>query len=241
MALNSKDDEYSNLGSKTPHSIISSTYITSNDNNKYYGDTYNHTFTALLNELEKSKEQEKDLIGKISYFFQNENLLKEKEHNQKNILMCLKNFYEQIDRSYLNLFGNLLDYEKEISKYSLINLMRYYPYFINRKESFYLDISQGNLILNIENNVSLQLRFLATGKVEFVSLDKDELGERENQLYVVRGMFTSGNSFEKSYKIKRVLGMLESENTQNRILKLITMITLTRNLECLNESKRITR
>lgn len=120
---------------------------------------------------------------------------------------------------------------------SKINFERYVPYLqpYMDKIQYELDVVDDGVILLTfhKNDFDLSFKFLKNGKTEILSLEKTNssiLNQKETMCYVLRGNFSSSSLVEKSYKINRVLSMLDyssktdiSETTQSN--EQITHIT----------------
>ena len=61
-----------------------------------------------------------------------------------------------------------------------------------------------------DKQVSLLMRFQSNGIIKFLSLDRDnELNENENQKYVFTGEFCTSNLIRKNSDIKRLLAIID--------------------------------
>ena len=119
------------------------------------------------------------------------------EENQKELLSALEK------RSFVNF----LRYYKELYELSKLN------YIIFSK---FLVIDNGILMLEINNkfeNITLELKFLTNGKVDFLSMDNDKIEENEKQCYIMRGTLSTSTKLRKSYKMKRLLNVIHSQCT----------------------------
>ena len=119
------------------------------------------------------------------------------EENQKELLSALEK------RSFINF----LRYYKELYELSKLN------YIIFSK---FLVIDNGILMLEINNkfeNITLELKFLTNGKVDFLSMDNDKIEENEKQCYIMRGTLSTSTKLRKSYKMKRLLNVIHSQST----------------------------
>ena len=120
----------------------------------------------------------------------------------------------QIDKTLklLNDFKKL-----SFSNKSFINFIRYYPvlgdYLIDNHFSF---ATINNLLrLHIwSNNINLILHFREDYILDFYSYDNDEKLPKERLIYNLSGTFSSSSTFRKSYKIERLLSMLDKEMDQ---------------------------
>lgn len=106
-------------------------------------------------------------------------------------------------------------------KFSKINFERYLPYlqpYMN-KIQYDLDVVDDGVILLTfhKSDFDLSFKFLKNGKTEVLSLDRldkdnlSKLNPKETMCYVLRGNFSSSSLVEKSYKINRVLSMLDAD------------------------------
>lgn len=119
------------------------------------------------------------------------------EENQKELLSALEK------RSFVNF----LRYYKELYELSKLN------YIIFSK---FLVIDNGILMLEINNkfeNITLELKFLTNGKVDFLSMDNDKIEENEKQCYIMRGTLSTSTKLRKSYKMKRLLNVIHPQST----------------------------
>lgn len=102
---------------------------------------------------------------------------------------------------------------EDIQIFSFLNFARYQLYLKKylKKLSCYPNWNKGILSITFENNnltsTNFQLIFQSNGLVRFLSLDKDH-DENETLSYVIDGSFSSSSLISKSYKIKRLLGIL---------------------------------
>lgn len=91
------------------------------------------------------------------------------------------------------------------------NFQRYLPYLkpYLDKHTYYLNINKGIISLHFEtDNFSLLLTFLTNGKVGFLSLDRD-FSEEEQLCYIYEGKLSTSNLVSKSWKINRLLTILD--------------------------------
>ena len=129
------------------------------------------------------------------------------------INMTKNTIYNSIIKLILLIFTN--------PNFSKINFERYLPYlqpYMN-KIQYDLDVvDDGVVLLTFYNNdFDLSLKFLKNGKTEILSLDRLENNTlsihnpKETMCYVLRGNFSSSSMIEKSYKINRILSMLDAD------------------------------
>lgn len=117
----------------------------------------------------------------------------------------------QIDKTL-----KLLDDLKKLSfsNKSFINFIRYYPvlgdYLVDNHFSF---ATINNLLrLHIwSNSINLILHFREDYILDFYSYDNDEKLPKERLIYNLSGTFSSSSTFRKSYKIERLLSILDKE------------------------------
>ena len=91
------------------------------------------------------------------------------------------------------------------------NFQRYLPYFkpYLDKHTYHLNVNKGIISLHFEtDNFSLLLTFLTNGKVGFLSLDRD-FSEEEHFCYIYEGKLSTSNLVSKSWKINRLLTILD--------------------------------
>lgn len=91
------------------------------------------------------------------------------------------------------------------------NFQRYLPYFkpYLDKHTYHLNVNKGIISLHFEtDNFSLLLTFLTNGKVGFLSLDRD-FSEEEQLCYIYEGKLSTSNLVSKSWKINRLLTILD--------------------------------
>jgi hypothetical protein len=91
------------------------------------------------------------------------------------------------------------------------NFQRYLPYFkpYLDKHTYHLNVNKGIISLHFEtDNFSLLLTFLTNGKVGFLSLDHD-FSEEEHLCYIYEGKLSTSNLVSKSWKINRLLTILD--------------------------------
>ncbi|MEM9992846.1 MAG: hypothetical protein AAGE79_01730 [Acinetobacter pittii] len=140
----------------------------------------------------------------VNYFLKNINQIKTQE--------ALISIFSNIKKENKCINFNF-DIEKELNKFSFMNFIRYvnflYPYFLNRR----IDIEINNEILKIRlhtkyEDATLGILFKNDGSVDFTSLDRDQLIPNEKKLYVMKGSFSSSNLYSRSYKIKRLMALL---------------------------------
>lgn len=104
-------------------------------------------------------------------------------------------------------------------KFSKINFERYLSYLqpYMDKIQYELDIvDNGIIVLTFhKGNFDLIFKFLPDGKTDVLSLEKSNSSNnntKETMCYVLRGNFSSSSFVEKSYKINRVLSMLDYDD-----------------------------
>ena len=91
------------------------------------------------------------------------------------------------------------------------NFQRYLPYFkpYLDKHTYHLNVNKGIISLHFEtDNFSLLLTFLTNGKVGFLSLDRD-FSDDEHLCYIYEGELSTSNLVSKSWKINRLLIILD--------------------------------
>jgi hypothetical protein len=91
------------------------------------------------------------------------------------------------------------------------NFQRYLPYLKSYldKHTYHLNVNKGIISLHFEtDNFSLLLTFLTNGKVGFLSLDRD-FSEEEQLCYIYEGALSTSNLVSKSWKINRLLTILD--------------------------------
>lgn len=107
--------------------------------------------------------------------------------------------------------------------FSKLNFERYLPYLqpYMDKVQYELDVVDDGVILLTfhKNDFDLSFKFLKNGKTEILSLEKTHTSvnssthnPKETMCYVLRGNFSSSSLVEKSYKINRVLSMLDYDS-----------------------------
>ena len=107
--------------------------------------------------------------------------------------------------------------------FSKLNFERYLPYLqpYMDKVQYELDVVDDGVILLTfhKNDFDLSFKFLKNGKTEILSLEKTYISvnssthnPKETMCYVLRGNFSSSSLVEKSYKINRVLSMLDYDS-----------------------------
>ena len=92
------------------------------------------------------------------------------------------------------------------------NFQRYLPYLKSYldKYTYHLNVNKGIISLHFEtDNFSLLLTFLTNGKVGFLSLDRDFSEEEEHLCYIYEGKLSTSNLVSKSWKINRLLTILD--------------------------------
>ncbi len=106
--------------------------------------------------------------------------------------------------------------EPKINHFAELNMKRYLPYLQKYmdKIQYELDVvDDGIIVLTFhKSNFDLIFKFLPNGKTEILSLEKFNSSvhnQKETMCYVLRGNFSSSSLVEKSYKINRVLSMLD--------------------------------
>lgn len=112
--------------------------------------------------------------------------------------------------------------ESTSEQFSKINFERYLPYLkpYMGKIQYNLDVvDDGAIVLTFhKSDFDLSFKFLKNGKTEILSLEKTNLSThnpkdlKETMCYVLRGNFSSSSLVEKSYKINRVLSMLDYDS-----------------------------
>lgn len=105
--------------------------------------------------------------------------------------------------------------------FSKINFERYLPYLQPYMDKIQYDldvVDDGVVLLTFhKNDFDLSFKFLKNGKTEILSLEKTNLSAhnpkdlKETMCYVLRGNFSSFSLVEKSYKVNRVLSMLDAD------------------------------
>lgn len=85
------------------------------------------------------------------------------------------------------------------------------------KIQYNLDVVDDGTIVLIfhKSDFDLSFKFLSNGKTEILSLEKSNLSThnpKETMCYVLQGNFSSSSLVEKSYKINRVLSMLDYDD-----------------------------
>lgn len=109
--------------------------------------------------------------------------------------------------------------ESTPEKFSKINFERYLPYLQSYMNNIQYDldvVNDGTIVLIFhKSDFDLSFKFLSNGKTEILSLEKSNLSThnpKETMCYVLRGNFSSSSLVEKSYKINRVLSMLDYDD-----------------------------
>lgn len=108
---------------------------------------------------------------------------------------------------------------------SFINFWRYYAalkkYLGSNKYQSSILTEQELISIVLKNKqtlVSLQLSFQKDGLVKFTSLDDDKIEQGDKRIYLIQGSFSSSTLLSKSYKIKRLMriieGISETENSK---------------------------
>lgn len=130
-----------------------------------------------------------------------------KYDNHEDVFMRLSNFLLVVFEGLnFDFFRNSCD------KYSALNFLKYsedlFVFYSERKCDLVLD-ENGILTMRLLSSRSayLSLTFERNGKVSFVSLDK-EYDPAEKKTYVMRGTIETSNLSKNSYKIKRLLSVL---------------------------------
>ena len=124
-----------------------------------------------------------------------------------------KRFFEEFQEKYdqFKIVKNIRF--NAINFFSFLNFVRYQQYIkpYLRKLKFNPNWNKGILSVTFEINNStsakFQLIFQQNGIVRFLSLDKDH-DDEETLSYVIDGTFSSSSLIRKSYKIKRLMGIL---------------------------------
>lgn len=109
--------------------------------------------------------------------------------------------------------------------FSKINFERYLPYLQPYMDKIQYDldvVDDGVVLLTFhKSDFYLSFKFLKNGKTEVLSLDRlnkdnslilNPKDLKETMCYVLRGNFSSSSLVEKSYKINRVLSMLDADS-----------------------------
>lgn len=107
--------------------------------------------------------------------------------------------------------------------FSKNNFERYLPYLQPYMDKIQYDldvVDDGAIVLTFhKSDFDLSFKFLKNGKTEILSLDRLDKNNSsthnpkdltETMCYVLRGNFSSSSLVEKSYKINRVLSMLDA-------------------------------
>lgn len=131
------------------------------------------------------------------------------------------NFFNKINKDLILPEENQKELLSGLEKRSFVNFLRYYKelYELSRLNyiifSKFLVIDNGILMLEINNkfeNITLELKFLTNGKVDFLSMDNDKIEENEKQCYIMRGTLSTSTKLRKSYKMKRLLNVIHSQS-----------------------------
>lgn len=100
------------------------------------------------------------------------------------------------------------------SNKSFINFIRYYPVLGDYLVDNHFSFSTINNLLRLHiwsNSINLILHFREDYILDFYSYDNDEKMPKERLIYNLSGTFSSSSTFRKSYKIERLLSMLDKE------------------------------
>lgn len=130
-------------------------------------------------------------------------------------------FFNKINKDLILPEENQKELLSGLEKRSFVNFLRYYKelYELSKLNyiifSKFLVIDNGILMLEINNkfeNITLELKFLTNGKVDFLSMDNDKIEENEKQCYIMRGTLSTSTKLRKSYKMKRLLNVIHSQS-----------------------------
>lgn len=143
------------------------------------------------------------------------------QHKAKRVEKFLRNkninkqFFDTFKAKYDEycLFENI-DFN-DLRFHSLVNFFRYYKELLSyfRRYSVVSVISNGlvSVIIRTADNLStqLQLIFDEDGITRFIVSDEDDIHEDEDLIFAIEGNFSSSNLLEKSYKIRKLLSILD--------------------------------
>lgn len=126
-----------------------------------------------------------------------------------------KQFFDTFKAEYdeYRLFENI-DFD-DLRFHSLVNFFRYYKELLSyfRRYSVVSVVSDGliSVIIRTADNLStqLQLIFDEDGITRFIVSDEDDIHEEEDLIFAIEGNFSSSNLLEKSYKIRKLLSILD--------------------------------
>ncbi|WP_151834534.1 hypothetical protein [Acinetobacter junii] len=115
-------------------------------------------------------------------------------------------------KEFLDFINNLKILE--FSQKSFINFLRYYPvlrdYLLDEHYSFTVINNLLRLHLWVDN-LNLVLHFREDFILDFYSYDDDEKLPKERLIYNMSGTFSSSSTFRKSYKIERLMSILDEK------------------------------
>lgn len=115
-------------------------------------------------------------------------------------------------KEFLDFINNLKILE--FSQKSFINFLRYYPvlrdYLLDNHYSFIVINNLLRLHLWVDS-LNLVLHFREDFILDFYSYDDDEKLPKERLIYNMSGTFSSSSTFRKSYKIERLMSILDEK------------------------------
>ena len=98
---------------------------------------------------------------------------------------------------------------------SLINFIRHFPIlddYLNQ-DNYELSVDDNYIRLNLwKNDINLVIYFQSDYLISFYSYDKGENCEKDSLIYSMKGTFSSSSDIKKSYKIERLLAVLDACN-----------------------------
>ena len=162
-------------------------------------------------------EEFNNWFDNIINFVKHENSSNSNKYISKQNSHLVNGFRDKFDM--FNLLSNISKHRiYTLKTFSFLNFLRYFehfvPYFQNDKFYSLFEIKNQECVLTIrqknDKQVSLLMRFQSNGIIKFLSLDRDnELNENENQKYVFTGEFCTSNLIRKNSDIKRLLAIID--------------------------------
>lgn len=129
----------------------------------------------------------------------------------------IKNLADFFSHFQFNLNEKMFSFNVERTNLlSFIQFYRYLDFFyehiqLNELKFNVSSNSDGNCVLDLTNNISENLRlvFDKRGFIYYTLTDEDIQVDRGDQILIAQGQACISNMFEKSYKIRRLLSLIQ--------------------------------
>lgn len=142
--------------------------------------------------------------------------------NDSDFICFLKSKNESNNKlDFLVSFFNRYEFSN-VSERSFMNFLRHLPYLVRYFLACDYDVFPFSDMIKLKFNgqdVVLVLTFKNDFTMDFFSYDNDVDAEKDKLVYSVKGTFSSSSKLKKSYKIKRLMSLLDTKKEQFLFLK----------------------